>query len=217
MSANRSTSLVCAAAAMLGALAGAPARADQNLVANAGFESGDFTGWTLAGDSRDDHSFVSTPAHYPGWNEWLPNGGSAFAALGGTGPDAELSQTFATTPGSTYTFSFQLGSDGEKPDHFEASFGGATVLALTDAPETPGHDLIHGPAAAAYTFYHFTQTATGPTTTIRFTAKNEPGWWALDDVSVTDLPEPSPLVGLGAGAWVVAGCARRRARGARAA
>ena len=40
-----------------------PALADANLVANPGFETGDFGGWTLAGETRPDHSFVSSPSH----------------------------------------------------------------------------------------------------------------------------------------------------------
>jgi len=64
-------------------LLAASALADANLVANPGFETGDFTGWNLLGnDTRSDHSFVSGPTSYPAWNEWLPRSGDHFAALG---------------------------------------------------------------------------------------------------------------------------------------
>jgi hypothetical protein len=194
------------------ALAASPALADANLVANPGFESGDFAGWSLAGETRPDHSFVSDADTDPGWDEWLPHGGNAFAALGAIGSDLSLSQTFATTPGASYSFSFYLGSDGETPNALVASWDGAPVLALSDESETPGHDLIHGPAAAAYALYRFTAVASGPTTTIRFDSRNRDGWWALDDVAVTELPEPSALASVGAGILAVTACARRRSR-----
>jgi len=202
------------AATALCALLAGPAWA-QNLLVNPGFETGDFTGWTLTGETRPDHSFVSSPAHYPGWNEWLPHGGNAFAALGGVGSAVVLSQTFATTPGANYAVSFYLGSDGETPNSIDVLWqGGVQPLAAQDQPETPGHDLIHGPAAAAYTHYVVNEVAAGPTTTIQFAARNDQGWWALDDVSVT-LPEPSSLgmdvAGILAVAGCYAACRRRRA------
>jgi len=200
----------CAAAAICALLAGA-ALADPNLVANPGFETGDFTQWTLAGEARPDHTFVSNPAHYPGWDEFLPLNGNSFAALGAIGSNVQLSQTFATTPGAAYTFSFHLGSDGETPNDISVLWNGSVVLARANQPETPGHHLVGGPAAAAYTVYGFTEVATGPTTTIEFDASNGPGWWALDDVSVT-MPEPSSLASIGAGILALAGCTRHRRR-----
>ena len=200
------------AATLLGALLAGPASA-QNLVANPGFESGDFTGWTLTGETRPDHSFVSDEDTYPGWNEWLPHGGDSFAALGAIGADLSLSQTLATSPGESYVFTFYLGSDGEAPNELTARWNGSVVFARTNEPETPGHDLIHGPAAAAYARYAFVAVATGPTTTIQLDSRNRDGWWALDDVSVTPLPEPSGLALSGAGLLAVGGChARRRWR-----
>jgi hypothetical protein len=196
---------ICATFAVWPALAA-------NLVANPGFETGDFTGWTLTGETRPDHSFVSDADTYPGWDEWLPHGGDAFAALGAIGSDLSLSQTIATTPGASYRFIFHLGSDGEKPNALVAVWDGTPVLALSDEAETPGHDLIHGPAAAAYALYSFTAVASGPATTIRFDARNRDGWWALDDVSVTELPEPASLASLGAGILALAACARGRLR-----
>jgi hypothetical protein len=187
------------------------ALAQANLVANPGFETGDFTGWTLTGETRPDHSFVSDPDTYPGWNEWLPHGGNSFAALGAIGSDLVMSQTLATTPGQSYVFSFYLGSDGETPNELTALWNGSVVLSRTNEPETPGHDLIHGPPANAYAGYSFTGVAIGPTTTIQFNSRNRDGWWALDDVSVT-LPEPSSLASLGAGILALAGCARHRRR-----
>lgn len=198
------------AAAAAGALFAAPALAQTNLVVNPGFETGDFTGWTLAGETRPDHSFVSDEDTYPGWNEWLPHSGDSFAALGAIGADLSLSQTFATTPGESYVFSFHLGSDGETPNELRALWNGSAVFARTNEAETPGHDLVHGPAAAAYAVYGFVTVATGPTSTIQLDSRNRDGWWALDDVSVLPLPEPSSSALYAAGILAVAGCAQRR-------
>jgi hypothetical protein len=205
-----------ALAASICAFAAWPALADANLVANPGFESGNFTSWTLSGEARPDHSFVSSQGHYPGWDEFLPHGGAAFAALGGVGSDAILSQAFPTTPGETYKVSFQLGSDGETPNQIRVYFSedgfDTGLLTLVNQVETPGHDLIHGPAAAAYTAYSFTVHALFPVSMIAFAARNDEGWWALDDVSVTPMPEPASLASLAAGLLALATCAKGRQR-----
>jgi MYXO-CTERM domain-containing protein len=202
--------------AALCALVAAPVLADTNLVANPGFETGDFTSWTVEGENRPDHTFVSSPTHYPDWDEFLPHNGSSFAALGGVGSDVNLYQDIATTPGETYTFSFHLGSDGEKPNEIHVYWNvptgfGIGLFGALDQAETPGHDLIHGPAANAYDIHSYTVTADHSVTRIAFLARNDDGWWALDDVSVT-LPEPSSPASLGAGILALAACARHRRR-----
>jgi len=202
----------CAAALAICTLFAASALADANLLANPGFETGDFTGWTQFGNTRPDHSFVSGPGSYPGWDEWLPRNGSHFAALGAANGGLILSQTFATTPGESYLFGFHLGSDGETPNSFVATWNGSIIAQLVDQPETPGHDLIHGPPAAAYRSYNFSVVATGATTTISLQSANEQGWWALDDASVMPLPEPCSLLSAGAGILALAGCAKLRHR-----
>jgi len=141
------------------------------------------------------------------------------AALGGVGSDAILSQTFATVPGETYRVRFFLGSDGETPNQIRVYFSedgfDTGLLTLVNQIETPGHDLIHGPAAAAYTSYSFTVYAVFPVSTLAFAARNDEGWWALDDVLVTPMPEPASLASLAAGILIVAACARRRSRSSR--
>jgi hypothetical protein len=200
----------CASALACFTLFAASALADANLIANPGFESGDFTGWAQQGDTRADHSFVAGPGSYPGWNEWLPRSGSHFAALGAVSGGLILSQTFATTPGESYVVGFHLGSDGETPNYFSVTWNGSLVFALDDQAETPGHDLIHGPPAAAYQGHHFSVVATGATTTLSLLSANDQGWWALDDVSVTPLPEPSSLALCAAGILGVAASRRLR-------
>jgi hypothetical protein len=49
---------------------------------------------------------------------------------------------------------------------------------------------------AAWVQHSFTETATSSSTTIAFTVNDSPRYLALDDVSVTAVPEPAGLVAL---------------------
>jgi hypothetical protein len=174
-------------------LAGA-GRANADLVVNGGFETGDFTGWTRAGNPG--FTFVTT---------FNPNSGNFAAALGPVGSPGYLGQLLATTPGTAYTVSFALASDGLTPSMFQATFGGTTLLSLTDLPATSG-----------YTTYTFSVTATSPLTPLTFAFRNDPGYLRLDDVQVNPTggpaanPEPSGLALLGLGGAALAGCLCRR-------
>jgi len=98
---------------------------------------------------------------------------------GGSAPT--LSQTISTIPGHDYEFSFWL-RPGVIPNSFQASFGGTTVLTLTDAP------------SSGYIFERFIVAATSAATTIAFTATGAivGADWSLDRVSVQDVGTSSP-------------------------
>ncbi|MDD5141783.1 MAG: protease pro-enzyme activation domain-containing protein [Verrucomicrobiales bacterium] len=75
----------------------------QPLVSNGGFETGDFTGWTLANSSSFDgvvDSLILTP-----------HTGTFCFAFGHQGAFTFLSQTLATTPGQSYLLSFWLSKE----------------------------------------------------------------------------------------------------------
>src|SRR6202011_3988465 len=80
--------------AFLAITASAPARAE--LVVNGGFETGDFTGWTVS----DPNGIVIDNTD--------PNSGNADASLGTGGATGTLSQTLATTAGTLYQISYFL-------------------------------------------------------------------------------------------------------------
>jgi len=188
--------------------------ASASLIQNGGFESPavppgtfgpstvDF--WTLGGASGDGIFLQSYLAFS------LPSLGGegvqalGFGSLGNSGQWAQ--QTFNTTPGDTYSVSFEyLVQQSPIPNPFNEEW---TVEAL-DGPG-PVDLFTHSQTFnnTDWATYSFDFTAVGSSSTIRFTdlsATLGPDHnsvnWALDAVSVTDVggststvPEPSPAV-----------------------
>jgi autotransporter passenger strand-loop-strand repeat protein len=133
-----------------------------NLVTNGGFETGNFTGWTI-GSYQPDQTIITTNSH----------SGHDAAALGPAGADGSLSQTLATTPGQHYTLSFWLYNASTATDDFSVHWGGTTEKALVNE------------VAQGYTEYQFDVVATSATTLLQFNYRQDPTQWRLDDVSVT--------------------------------
>jgi hypothetical protein len=146
-------------------------RAD--LVSNGGFESG-FTGWEVSGNFINT---VNSPVH----------GGDFAAELGTIDPFGSLTQLLATTPGNSYDIDFWLsnagGTDSTIPNAFNVYWDGTLISAGVDLP------------AFGYTNYHLEDFPAGPTPTVlQFAFYNGPGFFYLDDVSVSAVPEPSTLL-----------------------
>ncbi len=171
-----------------------------NLVANCGFETGDFTGWTQSGNLE------ATGVATAGFAGYDPNSGTYFADLGPVGSDGFLSQTLATTPGDTYTISWYLASNGTFTNDFDVEWDGTTLFSQTDIPAT-------GPSSPfPYVLQTETVTAVG-SDTLTFSFRDDPSWLALDDISVVastpSVPEPGYL-GLLSGVLVVLPFIRKR-------
>jgi hypothetical protein len=138
-----------------------------NLIVNGGFETGNYTGWTLVDASND--SFISTNAQYVHsgvyGSEFGPYGASIVPPGYGT-----LSQTVSTTPGAYYTMSFWLNAQ-DGGTLFQVWWDGAMIA-----------DLSPGPVV--FTQYTYYVTASGATAVLEFRGDNEPAWYGIDDVSV---------------------------------
>jgi hypothetical protein len=161
-----------------------------SLLTNGDFQQGDFAGWTLNAGYTD---VMNQP--FDGYAAAL---GTTYAILGPIGADGTLSQGFTDTPGGQLAISFRLASDGELPNDFSVAFDGTVLLSLTDIP-------LQGWSA-----YSFDVTATG-TDTLRFAFRDDPGYLALDGISVTEIPEPGSALLLVAG-LAGAALARRAVR-----
>jgi hypothetical protein len=170
-----------------------------NLVANCGFESGDFTGWTQSPAAFGSDFFVS--------NGSLINSGNFGAGFGATNPTFEdtISQTIPTIAGDAYKVSFFLENEGGPENKFTAMFGGTTLLSETNSD------------SFGYTEFTDAVVATGSSTTLSFAAFQAPSFFGLDDVSVlpvtpvTAVPEPASLVLIGAALFTLAVTRRRGA------
>jgi hypothetical protein len=180
-----------------------------NLVANCGFETGDFSSWTLTGND------------VPGGltNLYGVEGNDIFPLPGGTNPNSGLSQAFfddqfadpttlsqsiATTPGTQYAIAFYMAQEllgpGTVHNSLLLTFGGTTLTALTNVP------------AEGYTLFTTVGTATGASTQLSLTLGNDIGEFLIDDISVISTQTPEPATGLmilTAGA-AAAGLYRRR-------
>ena len=149
----------------------APAQAVE-LVTNGGFETGNFSGWTLGGNTG--FTFVSTS---------LPHSGTYDAQLGPVGSQGSLSQWLDTVAGATYNISFWLQHDGGTPNSFQAFFDGNPIL-------------LNLNNSGGFDYFNFTFTANGTAPTLlEFRYQQDPAYFRLDDVSVQGLrgsvPEPA--------------------------
>ncbi len=169
-----------------------------NLVSNCGFETGDFSDWTVS--NNDGNTAVEPNSFYPPGT----NSGEFFAALGdASSTPTTIAQTFSDAVGSTLTFSFYVYTDGN-PYSITANWDGENLLSLGSAVAT---------TPEGYTLYSFTLTGTG-SDTISFTESDPLGIDGLDDVVVVDppsgVPEPSSVAFAAASLAAIALAHRRR-------
>jgi hypothetical protein len=174
-------------------------------VANCGFETGDFTGWTLSG------AYAMTQGNLFGvdsYDAYSGNYGAYFgntAATPGTYSAANnlvMSQNITLEEGRQYTLSFYLAQSTPiftgYTNFFGVSFDGATLLAETGAAATNG-----------FVEYTYTVTGANGANALAFSAQNDDGDWSLDDIDLTQIPEPSS-VGLVAAGLLGLGLVGRR-------
>jgi hypothetical protein len=169
-------------------LLGGAGLARGDYVTNGGFQTGDFTGWTVGSGN-----FVLPGAGYAGSN------GAVLDVSG------SLSQTVTTPTGAPLDLTFFLAYSGNSGSSFTASFGGNPLPTPTYTSD------------GTFTTYKETVTATSASNVLKFsfTLPDASSFFTLSDVSLTGrgvavVPEPGALVLLGIGAVLLGGFARRR-------
>jgi hypothetical protein len=159
-------------------LLGLPAIGQVEFTLNGGVETGNFTDWNLTGDNTwtvvDDGSISGI----------APHSGSYEASLGTASTFGYLSQTVATTPGTSYLLSFWLNHSGGDPsDIIIVSWNGTTLLSETNPP------------APAWTNYQFVVTATGTSAILQFGYEaSDIDYLDIDDVSLQSQTNIAPTI-----------------------
>jgi hypothetical protein len=139
-------------------------------VQNGGFETGNFSGWTLSGNGAS--VFVST-------DNLCVHSGTYGAELGPPYSLGYLSQTVPTLPGRIYLISLWLDSpDGQTPNQFLVSWNGDTLFNQTNLP------------ALGWTNIQIMAAATGPNTVLEIGFRDDPTFLGLDDISATLVAQP---------------------------
>jgi hypothetical protein len=182
-----------------------------NLVANCGFESGDFTGWTVSGndvpgEQGNLYGVEQGADPFDGMSPHSGNNQAYFADL--VSNASTLSQNLATQAGKNYVISFYLAQDttpgtGEGSNSLDVMFGGTTL------------ENVSNVAVEGYTEYSFLASATSSSTSLKLTLGNGLGEFLLDDVSVVaaaTVPEPSSIAVIGIGMLAMLYAVRRRQR-----
>jgi hypothetical protein len=191
------------------ALSALPAAA--SLVVNQGFETGDFTGWTVAGYDApcpdDGICGVSSPTdpNFP-----IPVNSGNYAAyftstFDSTNEDTFIGQKLALSPSTTYTLTFSLDQYLFNPDptHGYTNFFGVYFDGSTTAGNLTGAQQLFAQNNAlvsnGYQQFNltFSTAASGNSDELQFVFYNAPGFFLIDDISVAPssvAPEPSSFV-----------------------
>ena len=154
-----------------------------NIVVNGGFETGNFAGWAQQGNTGFTGVSTSSPTGTG------PHSGSFLGYFGAIGSDGGINQNLVTNAGNTYNLSFWLELDNSTPNDYSIMWNGATIASAVNA------------GGFGYTLFTFNGlVATGSLTSLQFNFRQDPQYFALDDVVVNSAPEGGNtlwLLGLG--------------------
>ncbi len=127
------------------------AAAQATLLVNGSFETGDFTGWTVAGAADVQTGAPVTDGSFAA----KFNGSNVVGSM-------VLSQTVATTPGSLYRLQFDHGVNGAQTQPLGVNVSGAGTLLSTSVSDT-------GTNPPTFLRHYFDFIANSASTTVTFT------------------------------------------------
>jgi hypothetical protein len=143
-----------------------------NLVANCGFETGDFSSWSVTGNT----GFTSV-------NSTFVDNGSYGAYLGPVGSDGILSQTITGNGTDTlYSVAFALtDGTGGTPNDFTVFWNGTDVGPSLLNFSLPAFGVVSG-----------ILSGNSGANTLEFHYRQDPAFWGLDDVTILPLTSGTP-------------------------
>lgn len=156
------------------------------LTGNGGFESGDFTGWSLFGNTNNNFADSIDTSQFYGSSTITGVDDSNFvhtglygAFLGENGSLGTLSRTLPTLPGQRYVLSFWMANPAVgTPNEFSALWNGSVLFDGVDMDLYP------------WTRFHYVVAATDAQSTLEFDFRNDLNGFALDDIVVEPLLAP---------------------------
>jgi hypothetical protein len=166
----------------------------QNLVVNGGFETGDFTGWIAPGEGYPEKVDPT----------WVKSGAYAAEIAGYSDIPDTLTQQIATGAGHVYHIQF---------DYLWDITEAGTLNALELDWNGDQLFLQQNVVDNSYVWHHFDGLVTGTgSDQLQFIGANDPGYVWVDNVAVSNAPEPAAWAMMVAGFGLIGAGLRSRQR-----